>query len=658
MSTTSPFKFLDAYDKTDKDIFFGRDEEVKNLYELVFQSNLTLVYGQSGTGKTSLVQCGLANRFAQSDWFNIYIRRNEDINVSMLNALKRYRVPAMKSNYLLQRLKQKRQGTKMEGSSTVVQEPLDTNLTQTLERLYKHYLKPIYLIFDQFEELYILGNKPEEESFYQNIANILSYLPYCHVIIIMREEHIAQLYNFEKVVDHLFDKRLRVERMSRVQTEEVIVRTASKFDIQLENETIPGQIIDALNEGQGRVELTYLQVFLDRLYQAAATQEGAPVTFTSAIIQKAGGIADVLRNFLSIQGKRIQAALQEQYPEVSTNVVAKTLSHFVSIEGTKRPLLKDQINASQLTAEQLDFILAELEKGRILRFENDRYEISHDRLAEQVFKQRSADEKSLLQIVKMIQDRYRTYEKTKTPLQSGELLLIYNFKTILKEENSLSSAEWAFVEKSQRQKIIKILLAVALVVGLFVALIAFSFYSNNLKYTAETSLKNMEIAQQKQKEANYNRFVEIGKAKMAINDFGAAIKDFQTALQFDSLGEAARTGLSNANSKLDKASTFQEYISNGDKYQALKDETLLVDARNEYRKALALDFDNQVANNKLLTIKSELDTAFEKFKSEGDRFFENTNYQKALENYKQADRIKSDESIKTRIKEVKNQIDK
>ena len=75
MPVQSPFKFLDAYNKEDKDIFFGRDEEVEQLYELVFQSNLTLVYGQSGTGKTSLVQCGLANRFAASDWFNVYIRR-------------------------------------------------------------------------------------------------------------------------------------------------------------------------------------------------------------------------------------------------------------------------------------------------------------------------------------------------------------------------------------------------------------------------------------------------------------------------------------------------------------------------------------------------------------------------------------------------------
>ena len=59
----SPFKFLDAYDSQDKEIFFGREEEIEQLYKLIFQTNLMLVYGQSGTGKTSLIQCGLANRF-------------------------------------------------------------------------------------------------------------------------------------------------------------------------------------------------------------------------------------------------------------------------------------------------------------------------------------------------------------------------------------------------------------------------------------------------------------------------------------------------------------------------------------------------------------------------------------------------------------------
>src|SRR6478609_923405 len=82
-----PFKFLDAYDKEDTDIFFGRDEEIEILYEMVFQSPILLVYGASGTGKTSLIQCGLASKFQSHDWLALPIRRGTNINASFEKAL-------------------------------------------------------------------------------------------------------------------------------------------------------------------------------------------------------------------------------------------------------------------------------------------------------------------------------------------------------------------------------------------------------------------------------------------------------------------------------------------------------------------------------------------------------------------------------------------
>jgi MoxR-like ATPase len=65
----SPFKFLDAYTIDDRQAFFGREEEVAALYDMVTRNRLILVYGQSGTGKTSLIQCGLAARFDATDWY-------------------------------------------------------------------------------------------------------------------------------------------------------------------------------------------------------------------------------------------------------------------------------------------------------------------------------------------------------------------------------------------------------------------------------------------------------------------------------------------------------------------------------------------------------------------------------------------------------------
>ena len=87
MQKRYPFKFLDAYTREDQAFFFGREEEVAALYEMVFQSDLILLYGASGTGKTSLIQCGLASKFQSHDWLDLYIRRGNNINDSLKKAL-------------------------------------------------------------------------------------------------------------------------------------------------------------------------------------------------------------------------------------------------------------------------------------------------------------------------------------------------------------------------------------------------------------------------------------------------------------------------------------------------------------------------------------------------------------------------------------------
>ena len=47
----SPFKFLDPYTLEDKELFFGRETEIDTLHDLVYETNLILIYGPSGTGK-------------------------------------------------------------------------------------------------------------------------------------------------------------------------------------------------------------------------------------------------------------------------------------------------------------------------------------------------------------------------------------------------------------------------------------------------------------------------------------------------------------------------------------------------------------------------------------------------------------------------------
>ncbi|HHS96040.1 MAG TPA: ATP-binding protein, partial [Phaeodactylibacter sp.] len=312
MKINSPFKLLDPYTLKDKDIFFGRDREIEELYQMCFHTSLLLVYGQSGTGKTSLIRCGLANRFKKTDWFDLFIRRQSDINASLRDAIR---------------------------SSAKTPIAQEAPLPDMINSLFLDYYKPIFLIFDQFEELFILGSQAEQKQFIEDIAFLLQQedLP-CKIIIVMREEYIAHLYDFEKSIPEIFSKRLRVEPMSFVNTREVIVNTCNKFDIALE-EGVPETIVNIITEERGRVQLPYLQVFLDLLYRKAYEQNADKIVFSKKLLKTIGKIDDVLVSFMEEQ---LNLFAQEHKDK---NMALRFLKVFVTNKGTKTPVLQHRLPA-------------------------------------------------------------------------------------------------------------------------------------------------------------------------------------------------------------------------------------------------------------------------------------------------------------------------
>ncbi|MDX2067048.1 MAG: ATP-binding protein [Haliscomenobacter sp.] len=352
--TRTPFKFLDAYGKADTEIFFGREEEVESLYQMSFQTNLMLVYGVSGTGKTSLVQCGLAGKFESSDLFDITIRRKNNLNDSFAEELKKH---------------------DLEKSFEDGFAP-----DQMIHSLYLDYLRPIYLIFDQFEELFILGSPQEEALFVKTIKKLLAAELPCKIIIVIREEYLGHLSSFEKIVPQIFDKRLRVEPMSRNNARRVIVNTLQndKIHVTLSNEQVADTIIDKVTEGMGRVQLTYLQVFLDKLYRVAALRGGTEIIFDNELVNDVGRIEDVLRDFLDEQ-------LDVFAQEVDTKELGlKWLKLFVSDKGTKIPIKRQDVERAMPELGRIKHFnyLQFFVNHRILRpLDSDQYELIHDSIA-------------------------------------------------------------------------------------------------------------------------------------------------------------------------------------------------------------------------------------------------------------------------------------
>jgi WD40 repeat protein len=74
-----PYRHLQWFTRSDAQVFFGRGRDIRGLYERVASTEtapITLLYGQSGVGKSSLLEAGLLPRL-ESAWDTRYARRDQ-----------------------------------------------------------------------------------------------------------------------------------------------------------------------------------------------------------------------------------------------------------------------------------------------------------------------------------------------------------------------------------------------------------------------------------------------------------------------------------------------------------------------------------------------------------------------------------------------------
>jgi len=412
MSQKNPIKFLDSYSRDDKDIFFGRDKETLELYDKVGKSKVVLLYGLSGTGKTSLINCGLENKYEENQRIFIYVRRGNNINNSF------------------------RQALTAEASSLI--HP-NAGPAEALETVYYDFLKPLTIIFDQFEELFISGDYDEKHLFINTISDILQSELKVKFIFSLREEYLAYMDEFEEKIPIIYDHRYRLEKMRRATLEEVITKIVEKGGASLESDQIPSMIIDSISDRKGNVELPYLQVYLDKLTRLMVSSSGDKV-FTEQLVKKAGELEDVLGDFLEEQIARIASEAG------SREAINNILKQLITPDGTKKQLSIDEVKPfGKGSIEQIKEILAKLEESRIVKLEDGIYELSHDSLAKKIAEKRSSEELRLIEIIKFLRNASQSYRQTETLLDRKQLKYVQPFLHLIDlsaDEKELLSRSW------------------------------------------------------------------------------------------------------------------------------------------------------------------------------------------------------------------------
>lgn len=132
--------------------FHGRDAVADELFRMVAREPLTVLFGQSGLGKSSLLNAGLFPRLRAAGYLPVYLRLNHDLTAPLLLAQAEQALAAQCARHALD----------------VTPPDSDESLWHYLHRsevvfrtLYGRSVTPV-LVFDQFEEIFTLGRQSED----------------------------------------------------------------------------------------------------------------------------------------------------------------------------------------------------------------------------------------------------------------------------------------------------------------------------------------------------------------------------------------------------------------------------------------------------------------------------------------------------------------
>jgi len=491
--TNSPFKFLDSYQQSDADVFFGREKETQDLYNALSGVKHLMVYGPSGSGKTSLVECGLRNQFSDADWYAITIRKGADINASVFASI---------NSALLEKFE----------IDPVTKMPVDIQMEfgHAIEQLFTERYQPVYLLFDQFEELLISGNADEKKKFFTQLNKLVRNKVPCRILLIMREEFIGHLSEFEPLCPSIFQHRFRVEKMGRKNVEEVIynILEAPKYKSYFkvdDSQKLAESILSKLPDKRKEIELAHVQVFLGELWdraQAVKKKEQLPV-LSDNLIHDDDNLEAVLESFLKKQITALESTYGERVP---LELLAAMISErFTKLQLSETDISGDLEHKKVVSKKPIAALLKELEQRRIIRTikvgDEIQYEISHDVLA-LVVGQNLTEEMKLRE---KAGDIYKVYQERKGLFTQDDIDYLRPFQQSLSYPPDLQARIDGSIaaikqqreqEQAKTRKRLRTLYSLlgAAMIALVIALIA-GYYANQASIEAESSLKDMIKAQ-------------------------------------------------------------------------------------------------------------------------------------------------------------------
>jgi hypothetical protein len=382
-----PWLGLVSFTEETRGYFHGREEEAAELGRRVQRKLLTILFGQSGLGKTSILQAGLVPRLRPEGFCPVYVRLDYDPHSPPpAEQIKRAVFRATGAA-----------GTWTQSGTAVAGETLWEFLhhrDDVLKDAAGRTLIPI-LIFDQFEEIFTLAQSDDAgrkraQEFLADLADLVENRPPAalearidrdeadaakfdfaradyRILISLREDYLAHLEGLKGQMPSVTQNRMRLARMTGTQALAAVLRPAPHLVGEAVAEAIVRFVAGGAELAVAEVEPSLLSLICRELNNTRLAQ-GQPEISADLL---AGSRDTILSEFYG-------RTLADQPPGVRIFIEDEMLTE----SGFRESVAEERVRKGFAAAGAPPEAVAMLVDRRLLRVEDRldmrRVEITHD----------------------------------------------------------------------------------------------------------------------------------------------------------------------------------------------------------------------------------------------------------------------------------------
>jgi hypothetical protein len=383
----NPWLGLASFTEETRAFFYGREEEVAELSRRVQRKLLTLLFGKSGLGKTSILGAGIVPRLRGLGFCPVYVR---------IDYSREAPPPAEQIKQAILR-ESETSGQWTHVGVAVPGESLWEFLHHRGDMLCDsagRALTPL-LIFDQFEEIFTLAQSDDfgrqrAAQFVEELADLIENRPPkaveariendesiadafdfarsdYRVLIGLREDYLAHLEAFKSAMPSITQNRMRLAPMTGEQALEAVVRPGGRLVSEEVAEAIVRFIAGGAELRNAEVEPSLLSLICRELNNTRVAQGRAEISADLL----AGSHDTILVEFY-------ERALADQPTGVRHFIEDQLLTE----SGFRESLAEERVKKAFAAAAAAPDTLATLVDRRLLRIEERldvrRVELTHD----------------------------------------------------------------------------------------------------------------------------------------------------------------------------------------------------------------------------------------------------------------------------------------